>query len=45
MDELSQLDKLKIVISSSNPQYALPKHQYERFLVPHMGRCILFYVL
>ena len=42
MDELSQLDKLKIVISSSNPQYALPKHQYEKFLVPHRGDAYFF---
>jgi AraC-like DNA-binding protein len=42
MDELSQHDKFKIVISSSSPQYALPKHQYNKFLTPHRGEAYFF---
>jgi AraC family transcriptional activator of pobA len=42
MDELSQHDKFKIVVSSSHSQYALPKHQYEKFLVPHRGEAYFF---
>jgi AraC family transcriptional activator of pobA len=42
MDELSQHDKLKIVISSSDPKYSLPKHQYEKFKAPHRGDAYFF---
>jgi len=42
MDELSQLDKLKIVISSSRPPYVLSKRDYERFRVPHKGAAYFF---
>jgi AraC family transcriptional regulator, transcriptional activator of pobA len=42
MDELSQHDKLKIVVSSSDPKYSLPKHQYEKFKTPHRGDAYFF---
>jgi AraC family transcriptional activator of pobA len=42
MDELSQHDKLKIVISSSDRKYSLPKYQYEKFLSPHKGEAYFF---
>jgi AraC family transcriptional activator of pobA len=42
MDELSQHDKLKIVVSSSNPKYSLPKHQYDKFKAPHRGDAYFF---
>jgi AraC family transcriptional activator of pobA len=42
MDELSQHDKLRIVISSSDPTYSLPKHQYEKFNTPHRGDAYFF---
>ncbi len=42
MDELSQHDKLKIVVSSSDPKYSLPKHQYEKFNIPHRGDAYFF---
>lgn len=42
LDELSQHDKLKIVVSSSDPKYSLPKHQYEKFKTPHRGDAYFF---
>jgi len=40
--ELCQNDHLKIAVSASDSQYALPLHQYEKFLVPHRGSAYFF---
>ena len=40
--ELCQNDHLKIAVFASDSQYALPLHQYEKFLVPHKGVAYFF---
>jgi AraC-like DNA-binding protein len=40
--ELCQNDHLKIAVSASDSAYALPRHQYEKFLVPHKGSAYFF---
>jgi len=40
--ELCQNDHVKIAVSASDSQYALPLHHYEKFLVPHRGSAYFF---